>query len=167
MRNAGEARSELSRGDSIPSLWNTSLYRTPLVRSHTVDPPETEITELSTDVRVTFISDNTSHAYSTASDIFRLLLDSDEFRSALAAELGVDLNDVLIEALRAEFMHPEDGLIVITGSLPPPPPNMPFIDLDAQALAAQAASTVATVSAVIAGAVAASVAGAVAGSVAG
>ena len=167
MRNAGEAAFEMSRGDSLPSLWNASLYRTPLVQSHSVEPPATEITELSTDVRVTVVSDNTSHAYSTASGIFQVLLNSDDFRSSLAAELGVDLNDILIESLRAEFLHPEDGLIIITGSLPPPPPNMPFIDLAAQALAAQTASTVATVSAVIAGAVAAAVAGAVAGSVAG
>ena len=167
MRNAGEAAFEMSRGDSLPSLWNASLYRTPLVQSHSVEPPATEITELSTDVRVIVVSDNTSHAYSTASGIFQVLLNSDDFRSSLAAELGVDLNDILIESLRAEFLHPEDGLIIITGSLPPPPPNMPFIDLAAQALAAQTASTVATVSAVIAGAVAAAVAGAVAGSVAG
>ena len=167
-RNAGEARRQRALGETMSSQWDASLIQMPLHQTHNVAPPQATMTELSTDVRVTVITQNVSAAYASASDLFVLLLDSSNFRMALANELGIDFNALLVESLRAEFLDPDEGLIVISGSLPPPPPMAPTVDLEAlNALAQQTASTVATVTAVIAGAVGASIAGAVAGSVGG
>ena len=73
---------------------------------------------------------------------------------ALSVDLSITTDALLVEGLRAEYIHPDLGLVVIEGSLPPPPPSQPA--LAAGYVDPATVETVATtVSAVVAGALAA------------
>ena len=97
-------------------------------------------------------------------DIFEQLVKTGGFESSIKDQLQLGDNALTTEFLRAQFIHPTEGLQIIQGSLPPPPPAL---DEKAAAIAAITAAVTAAVSAAVAGAVASSVAGAAAGAAAG
>ena len=113
------------------------------------------------------VAANASVANSVAVGLFTVLLQTQDLRDNVTRVIpALNPLDIVVASVRAEYYHPVDGLIVIEGSLPPPPPFAPpppalpplgFEDL----LAAQTA-VVTTLSLAVATSVAASVGAAVA-----
>ena len=155
------------------SEWITALRRSPLAATHLFVTQGETLTGLTANVTMSFVAPSKHSAHEVAVDSFVLLLDGvPDFLSALSSNaLGVDVNAEVTQ-LRAQYLHPDNGLVVLEGSLPPPPPRPPpSAPADAQAVVAiTAAVTTAvavSVAAAVGGAVASSVAGATAGSAAG
>ena len=174
-RNAGSAQTELQGNLATLSILEQNIASSPLAVTHNITQQSSRLSELAADARVTAIAENITVANSLAASLFLVLLDTTSLRESLFRELQLEMDALLVVRLRAEYIHPEDGLIVIEGSLPPPPPMMPDLappidsfssdlTLQAEQDAIQAIST--TVSIMVAGAVAASVATSVAGAVA-
>ena len=175
-RNAGSALTELQGNLATSSILEQNIASSPLAVTHNITQQSSWLSGLAADARVTAIAENITFANSLAASLFLVLLNTTSLRESLFRELQLEMDALLVVSLRAEYIHPEDGLIVIEGSLPPPPPMMPDIAPPIESFSSdlgisqadqdtiQAIST--TVSIVVAGAVAASVAASVAGAVA-
>ena len=163
-RNAGHALVEKEKGHTVASQWSTSFNRSALGGSHMVVQREWAMTGFSAHVDFVVSADNGTSAYEVAGNTFAILLNVSSLFAPLRLELNLQSSAFLVESLRAEFWHPVDGLVVIEGSLPPPPPII-LETLDA-ALTEAVETTTTAVTAVVAGAVAASVVASLAASLA-
>ena len=154
-RNAADAWYEQKVGSSISSQWIASMNESSLARSHTIEQRGVRMTSLTADIDLVVSAENYTFAYEIAGNTFAILLNR-SFLLQLLSEANLDSNSLVVDSLRAEFWHPIDGLVVIEGSLPPPPPLT--LDSPDAALRQTVESTTTVVTIVVASAVVASVA---------
>ena len=154
-----------------------ALASSPLAGTHAFVSRGEALTELTADIQLTAVAENKTTADDVAAGLFALLSDTSDLSATLAASLrdgpASGARAVQVGSLTARYMHPDRGLVVIQGALPPPPPlafppPLGFVTqetVDAVSVTvtvAVATTVVASVVVAVAGAVASSVAGATA-----
>ena len=118
------------------------------------------LTVLRADISLVVLANRLRDANRVAADIFQTLFDTSALVQSLSHASGVNIS-ISISSLYAQYLHPRLGLIIIRGSLPPPPPApAPATDPGAKEITT-------TVTTVVAAAIGAAIGGAVAGSAAG
>ena len=118
------------------------------------------LTVLRADISLVVLANRLRDANRVAADIFQTLFDTSALVQSLSHASGVNIS-ISISSLYAQYLHPRLGLIIIRGSLPPPPPApAPATDPGAKEITTAVTTVVAAaIGAAIGGAVASSAAG--------
>ena len=150
----------MNMSESGSELLRAALASSPLARTNSLTHLRLGYSELSSDVRIDVSAmENFSIAINVAHGLFDLMQNASSLRKGLETR-GID--SLVVEKVKVQFVHPDEGLIIIETAL------LPIVASSAALAAAIAtAESVATVSTVVVAAVATSVAAAVAGSVGG
>ena len=178
-REAGFSLEEQSRNQTAASLWFSTVARSPLGSSHNVSIERVTLTELGATIRVTTVTHNSSLSDSVATSKFHALLSNvSTLVGALEQGLSIAAGGLVLSSVRVEYVDPDEGLVVLEGTLPPPPPPpealvgatssaLTVLEEEEQNITAAAVATVAsTVTTAVVTGVALSVATSVAGAVA-
>lgn len=128
-----------SPGDDMTSTqWDSPLH-IPSLRSVTnVSVARASLSLVTAELRVSTLVPNASSAYDAAGSMFSVLSNI-SLLAPLLQEQELNLAGAQIDMLYAEFVHPVDGLVRIVGSLPPPPPSQPELELSPLGMALTAA----------------------------
>jgi len=163
---AAVREAEFNAGNTPTSAFFTALEGAPILASHNISEHALVLRGVGATVTLLSVAANKSVANDVAVDLFSLLFRSTELRENIT-RIMPQLNqlDIVIDAIRAEYFHPDYGLVVLEGSLPPPPPFAPPPPAMPPILTAEAAAQT-TVSAVIGVALGSAVAGSIGGAVA-
>ena len=173
-RNAALSEAAFVTGETpssevLQTITNTPCKPSPdspcLNDTHSISEHSLVLTESEAAVTIVAVAANASVANSVAVGLFTVLLQTQDLRDNVTRVIpALNPLDIVVASVRAEYYHPVDGLIVIEGSLPPPPPLAPppaLPPLEFEDLPAQTA-VVTTLSLAVATSVAASVGAAVA-----
>ena len=120
-----------------------------------------ELTQLEATIVATSVARDEYVVNEVAMGLFETIRNIDGLVSTLSSELA---NGLTTLSVRAQYMHPSDGLVVIEGTLPPPPPSSPPEMTIQEVITATAEAVTAVVATTIATTIAASVASSVASS---
>lgn len=142
----------------------TTAVSCPLASVRNITLESSMLTELYGSVHLSLVADSKDVADAVAADLFETLVDTTGLVASLEEQLGLNVS-LSISTLRAQFDHPDRGLVILEGSLPPPPPSPPPNDPGAVEAITTAVTTV-VIGAVV-GSVGMAAGGAAAGGAAG
>lgn len=156
-RAPGELASQIAAQASVECSATAVVCPSAGLRNISLD--SSVLTELRADLHLALLADNKDVADAVAADLFETLVDTSQLDASLSSRLGRNMS-VSVSSMYAQFDHPDRGLVIITASLPPPPP-------DTAALQAQIDEVTTAVTVVVGAVVGLSVGAAAAGAAAG
>ena len=101
--------------------WKEQLAGSSLLTTNTFSEPSAEIKELSAEILLRAVANNVTHVGGIVSNLFEYLYNASHLAAKLAVRLELSNDALLLRDLKAQYMHPSDGLVVILGFMPPPP----------------------------------------------
>lgn len=135
--NASRAQSalasQLASHGSVQCSATAVLCPSAVVRSISLN--SSVLTVLRADVHLTVLANHKDVANTVAAGLFETLADTSELDSSLSSRLGRNMS-VSVSSMYAQFDHPDRGLVIITASLPPPPPEIGTLQAQIDGVAA-------------------------------